>query len=137
MLACVSFLVLNASSELYSQRKPKTVLDRAEKALGDKRAVKNLESRIKKGLITRLSDGATGEVVIQTSKPDNFNLSFDIRGFETEIGYNGRSGWLRDSREGLRTLTGDRSRDLKAEALYRNWRWTEYKKHKLKITANE
>ncbi|REJ77668.1 MAG: hypothetical protein DWQ47_14960 [Acidobacteria bacterium] len=105
--------------------------------MGDKKAVRNLESSIKRGLIKRVSDGATGEVLIQTSKPNNFNISFDIRGFETEIGYNGRSGWLRDSREGLKTLTGDRSRDLKAEALYRNWLWTEYKKHKLKITANE
>ncbi|MCO6511064.1 MAG: hypothetical protein J5I65_09750 [Aridibacter famidurans] len=129
--------LLVSISEVNAQADPDKVLDRAEKALGEKKDVRRVESRVKRGLITRLSDGASGEVLLQTSKPDNFNLSFDIRGFESEVGFNGRSAWLRDSREGLRTLTGDRSRDLKAEALYRNWFWTEYKKHKLKITGSE
>ncbi|HUF03771.1 MAG TPA: hypothetical protein VMM38_06305 [Aridibacter sp.] len=137
-----SFIVLASAIFLFTgaaaaQPDPDDVLDRAEKALGEKDDVRRVDSRIKRGLITRVSDGATGEVLIQASKPDNFNFFFEIRGFETEVGFNGRSAWMRDSREGLRTLTGDRSRDLKAEALYRNWLWTEYKKHKLKITGSE
>lgn len=134
----LALLFIISSAPLVSaQRDPERMLDRAEEALGDKKAVRNVESRIKRGLITRVSDGASGEILLQVSKPDNYNLFFEIRGFETEVGFNGRSAWLRDSREGLKTLTGDRSRDLKAEALYRNWLWTEYRKHKLKITGSE
>lgn len=118
-------------------QRAKDVLDRAEKTLGKKKAVKAVNSWRKKGLIVRSSDGASGEIVIQASKPDSYRISFDLRGFESETGFNGRSGWVRDSREGLRTLTGDASRDLKAESLYRNWLWTEYGKQKFRITGSE
>lgn len=135
--ALLLFLSGIAAPEALAQRNPKKMLDRAEKALGEKKTFQKIETVIKRGLITRFSDGATGEVVLQASKPDLYNISFDIRGFEYETGFNGRSGWVRDSREGLRTLTGDLSRDLKAEALYRNWLWTEYGKQKFKITGTE
>ncbi|MFN2391608.1 MAG: hypothetical protein ABR566_06535, partial [Pyrinomonadaceae bacterium] len=47
----------------------------------------------------------------------------------------GKSGWRRDSREGLRTLTGIASRDFQAEAFFRNNLWLDYKKEKSKISA--
>jgi len=49
------------------------------------------------------------------------------------MGYNGKSAWTRDSRDGLRTLTGDASRDFQTEARYRNARWLDYKKEKSKL----
>jgi hypothetical protein len=113
------------------------VLKRAEQALGRSKDVRKIRSWRKRGLIVRASDGASGEILMQASKPDSYNVSYDIRGFEAETGYNGRSGWVRDSREGLRTLTGDASRDLKARSLFRNWLWTEYKKQKFRITATD
>ena len=58
-----------------------------------------------------------------------------MNGFETELGYNGKSGWKRDSRDGLRTLTGAESANFQAEALYRNSLWLDYKKQKSKITS--
>ncbi len=130
-------LFLLMSPLIIRAQSPDRVLSGAEKALGRSKDVKKITSWKKRGLIVRASDGASGEILIQAAKPDSFNVSYDIRGFESERGYNGRSGWMRDSREGLKTLIGDDSRDLKAEALFRNWQWTEYKKQKFKITANE
>ena len=72
---------------------------------------------------------------MRTTRPNLFNLSFDIGGFEVESGYNGKSGWMRDSRNGLRTLTGDASIDFQAEAVYRNSLWLNAKKERSKITS--
>ena len=44
------------------------------------------------------------------------NVSYDLAGFETEFGYNGRSAWARNSRDGLLTLTGKASTDMQALA---------------------
>src|SRR5262249_9112818 len=41
--------------------------------------------------------------------------------------------WRRDSRDGLRTLTGEASDDLLAEAWFRNRRWLDYKKERAKL----
>ena len=86
-------------------------------------------------MITRLKDAASGTFHSQTSKPNFYNTSFDLNGFETEAGYNGKSGWRRDSREGLLTLTGSESRDFQAEAFFRNNYWLDYKKQKAKIAS--
>jgi outer membrane lipoprotein-sorting protein len=114
---------------------PQKILKNATKALGKKKAMKAVNSWQKKGLIIRRKDGASGEILMQATKPDLYNATFDIRGFESEVGFNGRSGWIRDSREGLKTFTGDESDDFKAEVLYRNWRWVDYKKQKAKLRS--
>ncbi|MEZ5346687.1 MAG: hypothetical protein R2681_14135 [Pyrinomonadaceae bacterium] len=114
---------------------PKQILKDAEKALGNKKSLQSVSSVKRSGLIIRLADGASGTFVMETSKPNFYHSKFDFRGFETEMGFNGKSGWLRDSREGLRTLTGDASEDFKAEAVFRNWQWLDYKKRKEKISG--
>jgi outer membrane lipoprotein-sorting protein len=136
LLSAIALLITSLCAGVHAQD-GKRVLDRAEKALGRSKDVKKVRSWRKRGLIVRSSDDAGGEILLQGLKPDKFNIAYDIRGFETEIGYNGRSGWVRDSREGLRTLTGDASRDLKTRALFRNWLWTEYKKQKFQISSSE
>ena len=97
--------------------------------------MQSVRSVSKTGRITRVSDGANGRYVSQTSQPNLFNVSFDIGGFESETGYNGRSGWSRNSRDGLQTLTGKASLDLKARALFRNSLWLNYKNEKSKLTS--
>lgn len=87
------------------------------------------------GLIIRVKDGASGTFIMETTKPSFYRSKFDFRGFETETGFNGKSSWARDSREGLRTLTGNTSEDFKAEAVFRNWQWIDYKKRKEKISG--
>lgn len=131
------FLVflLGFSSNISAQS-PSKVLKQASKALGGEKVLQNVRSREKKGRITRIRDGASGNFQAQTAQQNFYNESCDFGGFETELGFNGKSGWRRDSRDGLRTLTGDASRDFAAEASFRNFGWLNYKKDKAKITSN-
>lgn len=112
---------------------PSAILKKAERALGGKRAVEKLVSRSQTGSITRLSDGAGGSFSLSTARPNFYHVRWDVGGFEFEAGYNGRSGWARNSREGLRTLTGNASFHFQAEAAYRNSLWLNYKKQKARI----
>lgn len=114
---------------------PSRVLKQAEKALGGAKAFNSVRSWERKGTVKRMSDGATGSYRLQTSQPNQFHELYDLAGFETERGYNGRSGWSRDSRNGLSTSIGDASTDLQAEASFRNSLWLNYKKEKAKIAA--
>ncbi len=119
-----------------SAQSPSKILSQAEKAMGSSKALKAVRSIRRVGTIKRLSDGAEGRFSFQTSRPNLLNVSYDLAGFETETGYNGRSGWTRNSRDGLRTLTGKPSIKLAAAAFYRNNLWLRYKDEKAKLTSN-
>ncbi len=114
---------------------PGQTLKRAEKALGGSKNLNRVKSWQMTGTARRVSDGATGQFVMQASQPNMFNLSYDLNGFEYEWGYNGRSGWSRDSRNGLRTLTGDESIDFQAEANYRANLWLNAKQQRSRIAS--
>lgn len=114
---------------------PGKILKQAGKAMGGEKVLLAVRSWQKTGRITRLKDGASGGYKAQAAAPNFYNTAFDLDGFETAVGFNGKSSWMRDSREGLRTLTGEASRDFQAEAAYRNTRWLNYKKEKSKIVA--
>ena len=120
-IASVIFILGLAAGAL--AQSPSKVLKQAEKALGGSRALQSMRSVVRTGTITRLSDGATGKYRSQTAQPNLINVSYDIAGFETEIGYNGRSAWARNSRDGLQTSTGKASIDAQALAAYRNNLW--------------
>ncbi len=109
------------------------IVKQATKAMGGEKALKRVTSRELKGIITRQSDGVVGRYRMATTHPDRYFLEVELGGFEISEGYNGKSGWRRDSREGLRTLTGTESTDFRAKAHYRNHRWLDYKKEKSKL----
>lgn len=127
------FILILAAPAL--AQSPSKVLKQAEKALGGAKAIRAAGSWTRLGEITRLRDGASGKYRMQTAAPNLYHEIYDVDGFETEAGYSGRSGWTRDSREGLSTLTGEASRNFQAEALYRNNLWLNYKKEKSKLAA--
>lgn len=129
----LSLFILLFAFSAFAQS-PSKVLKQAEKALGGGKTVRAAGSWTKTGTIKRLVDGASGKVRIDTSAPGLYHFYYDIEGFETERAYNGRSGWTRDSRSGLSTLTGDVSRDLQSEAGYRSELWLNYKKAKARIS---
>lgn len=131
----LSLLILLLAVSAFAQSAAK-VLKQAEKALGNGKAVRSAGTWTKSGTIKRLRDGAIGKVRIDTAAPGLYHLYYDIEGFETETAYNGRSGWMRDSRSGLSTLTGDISRDFQAEATYRNDLWFNYKKVKARVASS-
>jgi hypothetical protein len=85
------------------------------------------------GIVTRSRDGATGRFQMAAMQPNLYVFNLEISGFETSAGFTGKSSWRRDSRDGLRTLTGEASDDLLAEAWLRNRRWMDYKKERAKL----
>ena len=111
------------------------ILKQATKALGEEKAWRNLRSWHVQGTVTRRKDGEAGKYEAAALAPNLYWGLFDLRGLETSVGYNGKSGWFRDARNGLRTMTGEVSRDFQAEAAYRNTRWLDAKKNKAKLVA--
>ena len=114
---------------------PSKILKQAEKAIGGAKALQNVSSWRRTGTIRRVSDGVTGKYESIAAKPNLYREAYDLAGFEFETGHNGRSSWMRDSRSGLSTLTGDASVDLQAEAVYRNSLWLDLKRQRSKIAA--
>jgi len=132
IVAVIFTLGLAAGSAAQS---PSIILKRAEKALGGVKALRSVRSMVQTGTIKSSAEGISGKYVLHTSQPDLMNISYDLDGFETEMGFNGRSGWARNSRDGLRTLTGSAGVDFQAKALFRNNLWIRHKDDKAKITS--
>lgn len=133
-----SLAVLFALASGSEAQTPDKIIKQAVKAMTNgkgEKALRELKSRQASGKITNLKDGATGKYQVSVSQPNLFTESFDLGGLEFSSGFNGKSSWARDSRDGLRTLTGQASRDFQAEARYRNSRWLDYKKDKSKLVA--
>ncbi len=131
------FAALFVFSIAASAQSPGKILKQAGRVLGDEKVLRNVKSFEKKGTILRLKDGARGSFSMQGAKPNFYNARYDLNGFETEVGYNGKSGWQRDSRDGLQTLTGKGSSYFQAESAFRNNLWLNYKKEKSKISFGE
>ena len=119
-----------------SAQSPSRVLKQAEKAIGGATAFAAANSIERVGSIKRLTDGAEGRFVARSSRPNLYVETYDLSGFEYSTGYNGRSGWRRDSKNGLSTLTGKESSDFQTESAYRNSLWLDYKKQKSKIALS-
>lgn len=129
-----SVLLLFALAVCANAQSPSKILSNANKALGGEKALKGVTAWHQTGRITRLSDGAAGSYLASAARGDLYAYAFDLNGFEVAAGYNGKSGWRRDSRDGLRTLTGNAARDFQAEAVYRNVRWLRAKDEKARTT---
>ena len=112
---------------------PDKILKQATKSLGGEKALRKIRSWQAQGTITNLRDGSEGSYQLSVTQPDLYANAFDLRGLEVSMGFNGKSGWMRDSRDGLRTLTGPASREFQAEAGWRARRWLDYKKEKARV----
>lgn len=112
---------------------PDKILSRAAKALGGEKALRAVTSRRAAGKITRAGDETTGNYQTETLSPNYYREIYDLNGLEFSNGYNAKSAWRRDSKNGLRTLTGEATRDFQALAAYRNVLWLNYKREKSKI----
>src|SRR5215510_7594672 len=132
-LLSLAFLMLVGIAADATAQSPDKILKHAAKALGGESAMRRITTREAKGAIRRASDGAQGSFQMLTLKPDLYLLTFDVGGLEVSEGFNGKSAWRRDSRAGLRTLTGDENLALRAAANYRNHLWLYSKKEKSKL----
>lgn len=126
------FILLLAAANF--AQSPSKVISQANKAMGGERALKAIVSWQQSGTIKRVADDAVGSYEAKASGGTFYRAAFDLSGFEVAFGYNGKSGWMRDSRSGLRTITGDPGRDFQAEAQYRNSRWLKAKDEKARLT---
>ncbi|MEP6900707.1 MAG: hypothetical protein ABJA66_03095 [Actinomycetota bacterium] len=133
-LKMLLFLLCFCSGIVLAQS-PGKILSQANKAFGGEKSLKTIRSWQISGKITRQSDGAGGAYQAFAQNPNFYGETFDLNGFESAVGFNGKSGWTRDSKNGLRTLTGDASRDFQAETFYRNSRWLNIKAEKSKISS--
>jgi hypothetical protein len=125
-----SVFLFTANVETASAQSPSSLFKKAEKALGGSKRLSSVKSSTRTGRITRLSDGKSGEYRIEVANPNLLTEYIEIDGFEIQSGFNGKSVWSRDSREGLRTLTGVTSLDFQAEAIFRNSLWRNFNKDK-------
>ena len=114
---------------------PSRILKSATRAHGGEKLLRRITSWQVEGTITRLSDRSTGRYLGQSQSPNLYRTAFDLRGLEFDEGFNGKSGWVRDSRDGLRTLTGSASREFEAEAVWRARRWLDLSKQKAKVAV--
>lgn len=112
---------------------PDKVIRQATRAHGGEKALRRIQSWQLDGTITNRRDGSSGRYRAVSQQPNYFGVFFDLRGLEVSQGFNGKSGWVRDSRDGLRTLTGQGSREFQAEAGWRARRWLDYRREKSKI----
>ena len=128
----ITFLIA-ACALAASAQSPEKFLKNAEKALGGSKALHTAKSVTRTGHVTRVSDGAVGSYSSRTVEPNLYNEVIEVNGFEIETGTNGRSGWSRNSRDGLQSLTGDESIEMRAAAAFRNHLWLERKRERSKL----
>ena len=126
--------LVSGGASVTMAQSPDRILKQGLKALGEK-PVKALRSSVKEGTVTRIDNGATGTFVQQATRPGLYHVKMDVGGFEREYGYNGKSTWVRDSANGLSTLTGKASLDLQFEANFRNNLWLNFKKERMKAVT--
>ena len=110
------------------------IINQYQKAVGGANQLRRIDSTTYIGTVTD-SNGRTGKFIWRFKRPDRMVLEMDLSGFEINTAYNGRSAWRRDSRDGLRTMTGADGSLFKTEAVYRNDHFLDYKKNKTQAVS--
>lgn len=128
IIAVLVFLIFGKL--IIHAQSPNSILKKAAKASGFQKEMRNINSSQIKGKILRLSDNASGTFQAESLQPNLYRETIAFKNIESSRSFNGKSAWMRDSRDGLRTLTGEASEDLKAEAFFRVNRWMRSKEEK-------
>jgi hypothetical protein len=131
LVVCAATLLSSVSSA--TAQSADKLVKQAAKALGGEAALRRLKAWQASGSITRERAGAAGRFQAAALQPNLYVVNWEVAGFETGAGFTGKSSWRRNSRDGLRTLTGDASDDFQAEAVYRNRRWLDYKRDRARL----
>src|SRR5919108_4550140 len=96
----ISILLFGASTA--SAQSADKIVKQAAKAMGGEKAQRGIKSWQVKGTIVNSGSGESGSFQAASLRPNLYTISYDIRGLEVSSGYNGKSAWVRDSRDGLR-----------------------------------
>ena len=133
-ISAILVAALLCTSAAFAQSADK-IISQYQKAVGGANQLRKIDSTTYSGTVTSATTGQTGKFVWRFKRPDRMVLEMDLSGFEINTAYNGRSAWRRDSRDGLRTLTGPEASLFKTEAIYRNDHFLDYKKNKAQAVA--
>jgi hypothetical protein len=95
------------------------VIDRHIKAIGGKTAIEKIASTDVSGIV-RAADGQSGVFTHRAMRPHSLYVSLSWGDSRLRAGFNGRSAWQDDGREGLRTLYGEAASRVRADASYAN-----------------
>src|SRR5687767_8782484 len=109
-------IIVLAFTMAASAQSPPSVLKKAEKAMGGLKQRAAAKGWSALGTVTDPQAGTKGKFASRTAQPNLYHVVYDLGGIEFERGFNGKSGWERNSRSGLQTLTGDASLLMQAEA---------------------
>jgi len=131
--AAALFIIAGVSAS--AGQSPSKIIAVANRALGGEARLKRITALEENGSIRRISDGASGRFFAAASSPGQFRVRFDIGGSEYSRGYNGKSGWEKDSKGGVRTITGDDAKLFQAESAFRASKWLRAKVERSKLTA--
>lgn len=112
----VAWVHLAASANAQSADK---IVDRYINAVGGKHALEKIVSASITGTVT-LADGRSGTFVQETKRPNRLHIGMAWGDGRWSSGFNGRSAWQDDQRDGLRTLMGRPAANVRAEAAYAN-----------------
>jgi hypothetical protein len=134
-LGALTLIITTSTAEHANAQSPSRVFKQAERALGGNKRLSTVRTLTRTGTITRVADGKSGRYAMHGSAPNLLSEYIEIDGFEVQSGFNGKSVWARDSRDGLRTLTGITSLDFQAEAVFRNSRWRNFGKDKWRAVS--
>jgi hypothetical protein len=96
-----------------------TIVERHVKAIGGKDALERILSTTITGTVT-LADGQTGTFIEETKRPNSLHISLAWKDGRWSTGFNGRSAWQDDRRDGLHTLMGRPAASVRADAAYAN-----------------
>jgi hypothetical protein len=103
------------------------VIERHIKAIGGKAAIEKVANTDVSGTVSA-ADGQSGVFTQRTMRPHSLYLSLDLGSSRLRAGFNGRSAWQDDGREGLRTLYGEAASRVRADASYANGQYIQSEK---------
>src|SRR5947207_13598886 len=120
-------LLLLACTVTASAQSADQIIARHLKAIGGANQLRRMENTTYTGTVTNPTTEQSGRFVLRLKRPDRLMTEMELGGFESNAAYNGRSAWRRDSRDGLRTMTAMDGARFKADAIYRNDHFLNYK----------
>jgi hypothetical protein len=104
------FVAIDASAQ-----SPEQILKRYADAIGGKTALDTIQRTTVTGRV-RAPDGRSGTFTQHVARPGRMRVELSLGDAQWTWGFNGRSAWQSDSRDGPRTLAGAAAARLRAEA---------------------
>ena len=137
LITMVFVLALCASAhDQASGREPNAgkIIDAWLRAEGGSKRLSELRSVEYQGTVSDSVTDASGQYTLILEQPNRIYQEITVGGETKKLAYNGKSAWREDA-TGLRTLTGAEADLLESTGRYRNDRFAQYKKNKVRVRS--